>query len=639
MVLRIALLFVFLFLTLSLRAAQIAVVYAVRSVPVSEQRFAKALAEHIQRWYVEVGIDADLLPDTQLTSTTPQKLFILTDCYAPTESFVSAVRARLADGAKFVVCYSSSEALARTLGLRIGTYKRSMDGAWSSMSLLGNRPAGAPPAILQTSTNLFTVAPLSESSARPMAWWCDRSGKTTEVAWWKTSQGSYWMTHVLSGDGDEEGKQRLLLAIAAESIHGIWQTAARTLYREAAKPLTDGSLMARIKMLPKTSPRRQSLDNLYRQLQVQQERVTKLLSTDHVSAYTAVCDLRDVTARAYGMTYWSRPNEICGVWDHTGQGLYPGDWKKTAKLLAASGITDIYVNVAGAAFARYPSSILPRAKVAGDCLTEAVAAGHQYGLRVHAWILSFSCELASAETIADFRRKGWLLQDVNGKDLSWLDPTNPAVRAYFLSAVKEMATHTNVDGIHLDFIRYPGLQQTLGPKVRARFEATTGKSSRWPDSVTRGKSATREAFLQWRAERITDAVANVHTWMKRERPKVQLSVAVYGKYPACVDSVGQDWLSWLRTGLVDYALPMNYTEDLTTLGDWIGTQTKDPRLASRIVSGIGVTAAESRLSPIDVLHQIDIARKSKCSGFALFDLDETLRKKILPILSQGVTKR
>jgi hypothetical protein len=29
----------------------------------------------------------------------------------------------------------------------------------------------------------------------------------------------------------------------------------------------------------------------------------------------------------------------------------------------------------------------------------------------------------------------------------------------------------------------------------------------------------------------------------------------------------------------------------------------------------------------------------KCKGFALFDLDETLRQTILPILSEGVTKQ
>jgi uncharacterized lipoprotein YddW (UPF0748 family) len=120
---------------------------------------------------------------------------------------------------------------------------------------------------------------------------------------------------------------------------------------------------------------------------------------------------------------------------------------------------------------------------------------------------------------------------------------------------------------------------------------------------------------------------------------VELSAAVYGKYPSCVNSVGQDWISWLRTGLIDYALPMNYTENMEALKSWLGTQTADPRLATKIISGIGVTAAESRLDAIEVLQQIDVIRRMKCKGFALFDLDENLRQNILPILSEGVTKQ
>ena len=62
---------------------------------------------------------------------------------------------------------------------------------------------------------------------------------------------------------------------------------------------------------------------------------------------------------------------------------------------------------------------------------------------------------------------------------------------------------------------------------------------------------------------------------------------------------------------------------------------------ARIVvsSWIGVTATESRLDAIDVLRQIEVIRTMKCKGFALFDLDESLRQSILPILSEGVTKQ
>lgn len=619
-----------------LRAAAIAVVYADQSVPESERRYAKSLATHIQRWYADAGVETELVPDTTLCGPVSYRLAILVDCYAPPKTIISAVKKRLAAGTRFAVCYSASNDLAALFGLKIETYRRSGTGDWSSMELLANRPNGAPTKILQTSTNIYTVN-AANATVKPMAWWCNRAGKRTNVAWWKTTGGSYWMTHILTGDGDEAAKQRFLLALAAESVPDIWKTAAHHLYRETIQTLQDGSLQERIKLLPKSSERRQSLDRAYTLITSQQAQTHKKITANTFSAYQAVCDLRDLITRTYGMTYRPRANEVRGVWDHSGQGLFPGDWDRTAQTLANYGITDLYVNIAGAAFALYPSRVLPR-RGSEDCLKAAVSACRKHGIRVHAWVLCFSGErAASPEALAAFRKKGWTLQEPSGKDLNWLDPTHPGVQAYLLAAVREISTHYAVDGIHLDFIRYPGLPQSLGPRIRARFEAKYGAVPSWPKSITEGNTEHRKRFLRWRTAQITDAVQKIHSWIRANKPHITLSAAVYGKYPSCVDSVGQDWISWLRTDLIDTALPMNYTESETRLMDWLGTQTSDPRIASRIISGIGVTAAESRLTPIQVLHQIDIARKMKCRGFALFDLDENLRTRILPVLLQGIT--
>ena len=68
------------------------------------------------------------------------------------------------------------------------------------------------------------------------------------------------MTHVLTGDGDEAAKQRLLLAIAAESHPDVWLQAARHMMQIAVKPVTDGSLLIRTNTLPKTSARREQIE-------------------------------------------------------------------------------------------------------------------------------------------------------------------------------------------------------------------------------------------------------------------------------------------------------------------------------------------------------------------------------------------
>jgi uncharacterized lipoprotein YddW (UPF0748 family) len=147
----------------------------------------------------------------------------------------------------------------------------------------------------------------------------------------------------------------------------------------------------------------------------------------------------------------------------------------------------------------------------------------------------------------------------------------------------------------------------------------------------------RRSFLRWRADQVTDFVQSSRRSMKREAQGKLLTAAVFGKYPSCVDSVGQDWELWLRLGLLDYVAPMNYTEDMTKFNEWLSMQTRSRKQAMKIISGIGVTAAESRLTPVEVIDQINAGRKAGAAGFALFDLDTSLRQEVLPVLRLGIT--
>ena len=58
--------------------------------------------------------------------------------------------------------------------------------------------------------------------------------------------------------------------------------------------------------------------------------------------------------------------------------------------------------------------------------------------------------------------------------------------------------------------------------------------------------------------------------------------------------------------------------------------------ARRTIVGIGVTANESRLDARQVINQINLSRRYGFAGNALFDLDTTLEKRILPYLRLGI---
>lgn len=326
-------------------------------------------------------------------------------------------------------------------------------------------------------------------------------------------------------------------------------------------------------------------------------------------------------ARAAG----PRPAEIRAVWDHFGRGFREGEWPRTAGILAAARITDLYLNVAGPGFAHYDSKTLPVSSLfnrSGDQLAAAIAACAPHGIRVHAWVMCFSAGRASERMRDEFASLGRCLRNSDGTDSWLLDPSNPEVRAEILDAIAEIARRYPVAGIHLDYLRWRDFPSTRNtPAAMARCRAALGVD----DPGDR-------AIFDWRARTIGSFAAEARRIVKSLRPGATISAAVYGKYPSCVDAVGQDWHAWLESGIVDYAVPMDYTADSAKFAEWTGEQSRTRFLADRVVAGIGVTAAESRLDADKVNAQVKRTREAGLAGFALFDLDEVLEREILPLL-------
>ena len=293
--------------------------------------------------------------------------------------------------------------------------------------------------------------------------------------------------------------------------------------------------------------------------------------------------------------------EIHAVWDHSGRGLYEGDWPRTMRILQASHVTDLFLNVGGADFAHYSSSFLPKTRVCsthGDQLLACLRAAQGTGVRVHAWFICFNATRNNPTLLEKFKRNGWRLKDEKGTLLTYLDPSKAAVRAYVLSAVDELARYP-VAGIHLDFVR-------------------------WGDAAVKPANA---------APVVTQFVAEARRHVKR--PK-WLTAAVYGKYPACIASVGQDWPMWLKYEIVDYVAPMDYTTSTAKFRELLAQQASPRRFAQRTIVGIGVTANESKLDAAQVIGQVGLVRRCGFAGQALFKLDPKLERSILPSLRQGV---
>ena len=510
-----------------------------------EPGYTTSLANHMKRWLAGESVAAKVVTPAQMQGALAnERLAFLVGFATPTPGELAALRAFRARGGKLVVFHSSSPALAEMMGVKpVGYRAAAYPGEWSRMDFSAKFPEGMPGSIRQTSSVLHRARPVAGKS-RVLATWTDRAGKPTGEPAWLASGAGFWMTHVLQADGDEDLKAQLLGAIVGSVEPSLWSFAAH----------------------------RRRLDS------------------------------KQAALRAYAAKQTPSRGEIHATWDQSGCGLYPGNWAKTMRVLKAAHVTDLFLNVGGAGFAHYPSSVLPRSKTLdqeGDQLAACLAAAKGTGVRVHAWIICFSATRATPERLETFRKRGWRLKTPKGALTAYLDPSNAAVREYVLSAVSEIQSRYPVAGVHLDFVR-------------------------WDDAAAKPKGAAASV-----TQFVTEARRRV------QRPK-WLTAAVYGKYPSCITSVGQDWVGWLDTGVVDYVVPMDYTSDLALFDALLRQHASSKSRARRTIAGIGVTANESRLDARQVIDQISLSRKYGLAGTSLFDLDVTLEKSILPYLAPGI---
>ncbi|HTH70273.1 MAG TPA: family 10 glycosylhydrolase [Candidatus Saccharimonadales bacterium] len=237
-------------------------------------------------------------------------------------------------------------------------------------------------------------------------------------------------------------------------------------------------------------------------------------------------------------------------------------------------------------------SSLPRTAVAGvspapfDPLQALIDAAHAQGIQVHAWIITTGIwqgpgvptdpthafnlhgpSTTGAANWIDYRSDG----ASNLSDEYFIDPGNPDAAAYIVNMATSIARNYNVDGINLDRIRYPdGNFGTnvpswgYNPTALARFGAATGRTDR--------PSNTDAVWTQWRRDQVTNIVRRIYLESYAIRPSIRISAdtITYGAGPQSAGGwentrtyaeVLQDWVGWLREGILDLNIAMNYKRD------------------------------------------------------------------------------
>ena len=251
-----------------------------------------------------------------------------------------------------------------------------------------------------------------------------------------------------------------------------------------------------------------------------------------------------------------------------------------------------------------------------DPLAFAVAECHRRGMECHAWIVSFPIGKTDAVKAlgnrALPRRRPALCQRCG--DQWMMDPGVPGTDDYLADICAEVARKYDVDGIHLDYIRYP--EKSIAFNDNATFK-----------KYGKGLSAAQKA--QWRRDNVTRCVRKITAKVKAVRPWIKMSCAPIGKhadlrrYSAMgwsAMAMGQEAQRWLGEGLMDWLFPMMYFDGnhfYPFAADW---QENTPGGAA-VVPGLGIWFLDSRernWALTEITRQLAVCRALGLGGAAFF---------------------
>lgn len=188
----------------------------------------------------------------------------------------------------------------------------------------------------------------------------------------------------------------------------------------------------------------------------------------------------------------------------------------------------------------------------------------------------------------------WVTQDYDGTVPYWqpyLDLGHPDARDHVVDMVTDIVENYDVDGVHLDYVRYPEDGKGYNPTALARFQQETGRTDR--------PRANDQEWIAWKTKQVDSLVKRIYTEMLEVDYEAELSAAVLSWgfddprstdwwQMAPVQRAHQNWKEWVQRGYLDYAYVMNYDNDADParerrFNQWIEWQKDLPRTRGIII--------------------------------------------------------
>ena len=303
--------------------------------------------------------------------------------------------------------------------------------------------------------------------------------------------------------------------------------------------------------------------------------------------------------------------------------------------LESTGFNTIFPVVWNRGYTLFPSQVMPDYNFPSldpffqqqqrDPLDEIITAAHQYNIKVIPW---FEYGFAASHLLSGGhilkQKPHWKAIERNGLtvrhgSLTWMNALNSEVQEFMLKLILEVVRKYNIDGIQ-GCDRLPALPNTAG------YDRETAMQYQAEFNQPPPPNHQDKRWVQWRANLLTEFLANLFQQVKAIEPKliISLSPAVY---PFCLNSLLQDPLTWMEKGLVDMIHPQIYRSSLPSYTQEVKKiiRTFNSNSLPKFAPGIAFTANGKDVTIPDLIKYIQLNRKSNFGGQVFFHY-EGLRK-------------
>jgi uncharacterized lipoprotein YddW (UPF0748 family) len=609
-----------------------------------EARSVAQFSESMSRLLDRAGLSHAVISDADLTPgrLKGMKVVILPHNPGMQPAAVEQLAAFVKSGGKLVACYTLPRALGELIGIRSGRHVAGKyRGYFSSIRPSGGPLPGAPAEAKQASWNVHEASAIGDR-ARVAAWWYDDKGKSTGLPAVLASEAGVFLTHVMLAD-DPQHKGELLMAMVGHLAPALWDEAADGRIAEIGRfEPYDGYAAAVAGIRAEAGGNAAVLAAVATAAKLHDRARSLRAGGKPPQAVVVAGEARAALLDAHCLAQKPAAGEHRAIWCHSAFGVAGMTWDEAVKALADAGMTAVLPNMLWGGVAFYESDVLPVApdvKARGDQIALCLAACRKYGVQCHVWKVNWNMGSRAPRAFTQRMQADGRTQvsfDSTRND-RWLCPSHPLNRKLEIDAMVEVARKYDVDGVHFDYIRYPGRDGCFCDGCRQRFEKAVGrKVAEWPADARRD-AALEAKWLAFRREQITAVVSAVAEQARKARPGVKISAAVFRDWPADRDTIGQDWKLWCEKGWLDFACPMDYTADSGRFGDWV---TRQLRWTGNVpcYPGIGLSVWPDRTDVAKLIAQIRIARRLGTKGFTIFNYDPAVAREVLPKMGLGITR-